>query len=132
MGDRAAEENEDMTTKRTEKTDAANGALRTVEIIMGEFSGLGLCDIIAIYLALWTIDLDALVSMLDTESFTRLSQIAALQNKSVQDRVSNNYMPTSGNDIISVMTKFEQKVAEIYALMAKLMSDKQNNSTVSI
>jgi hypothetical protein len=31
-----------------------------------------------------------------------------------------------------VMTKFEQKVAEIYALMTKLLLDKQNNSTVSI
>jgi len=43
-----------------------------IEIISGEVSGLGLIDILCIYIALWAMDELALVSMLDDESFSRL------------------------------------------------------------
>lgn len=128
MGDRAQNEVDDMIKMRNEKTSSANDTLRTIEIIMGEFSGLGLADIIAIYLALWTIDRDTLVGMLDTESFVRLTQFAELQDPAVKARQANNNMPTSGNDIVSVMTRFEKQVVQIYAIMDKLMLDRVNNN----
>ena len=77
---------DDMTNKRTSQTDAANDALRKIEIIMGEFSGFGLCDIIATYLALWTIDQQTLVNMLDDGAFNRLYQDTTLQSAAVQAR----------------------------------------------
>lgn len=130
VGDRSAEETTDMITKRTDKTNAANDALRTIEIIMGEFSGLGLCDILAIYLALWAIDTRTLVGMLDTESFIRLTQSGGdLQAAAVQERQANNNNPVSGYDIVTVMTNFEQKVIEIYKLMDQLLADRQNSGT---
>lgn len=132
MGNRNQNELDDMTNKRNEKTDAANNAIREIEIIMGEFSGLGLCDIIAVYLALWIIDKDTLVGMIDNESFNRLAQFPNLQSSAVKARKENNG-PTAGNDIVNVMKRFEQKVVEIYALMDKLMIDRiSNNSQTNI
>jgi hypothetical protein len=46
--------------------------LRKIEIITGEVSGLGLIDVLAVYTALWSIDIRALLGLLDTESFNRL------------------------------------------------------------
>ena len=126
--DRSQNEFTSMTEERDKKTSAANDALRTIEIILGEFSGLGLCDIIAVYLALWTIDRESLVNMLDSESFARLSQIKELQSEEVKNRQSNNNMPPSGFDIVTVMTKFEQRVSEIYTIMDKLMLDRLTNN----
>lgn len=50
----------------------ASNAYKTIEIITGEISGLGLIDVLAIYAALWAIDEKTLVSLLDDESFNRL------------------------------------------------------------
>ena len=48
--------------------------LKTIEIITGEISGLGLIDILAIYTALWTINIEDLLGLLDNDSLTRLTE----------------------------------------------------------
>lgn len=57
-------------SKNLEQKSAA--ALRRIELITGEVSGLGLIDIIAIYTALWYIPIDTLISLLDDSAFERL------------------------------------------------------------
>lgn len=47
-------------------------ALKDIEIITGEISGLGLIDILAIYTALWTIDMKDLIGLLDEDAYQRL------------------------------------------------------------
>jgi hypothetical protein len=69
------ENKEGLIQKRTRVLGIANNALRTIEIIMGEFSGLGLCDIIAIIGALYIIDKNDLLGFLDTYSMDRLNAI---------------------------------------------------------
>lgn len=125
FGDRNQETLDDMTNKRTAQTDAANDALRKIEIIMGEFSGFGLCDIIATYLALWTIDQQALVNMLDSGAFNRLYQDPTLQSEAVQARQANSGNPT--DSIIATMQAYEQQVIYIYAIMDKLWLDRTMN-----
>ena len=49
-----------------------SNALRTIEIITGEISGLGLIDILAIWAALQSLDIGTLISLLDDASFARL------------------------------------------------------------
>jgi hypothetical protein len=49
--------------------------LRTIEIIGGEVSGLGLIDIIAIYLSLWALDVPTLLNLIDDAAAARLNLI---------------------------------------------------------
>lgn len=128
LGNIDEETMDDMVNKRTAQTDKANAALRHIEIIMGEFSGFGLCDIIAIYLALWTIDKQDLVNMLDDGAFSRLAQDPALQSQEVVNRV-NQGKPT--NSIVTTMTNFEQQVINNYAIMDKLWEDRNQNQGIS-
>lgn len=117
-----------MTSNRTAQTDQANEALRKIEIIMGEFSGLGLCDIIAIYLALWIIDKQDLVNMLDNAAFNRLYQDSSLRCEEVEARQGNNGNPT--NSILTTMANFEKQIIANYALMQKLHDDRFTNNGI--
>lgn len=60
------------------ETDASN-ALRTIEFISGEVSGLGLIDIIAIYAALWAVDITVLLDLIDDAAAKRLNDIPELK-----------------------------------------------------
>lgn len=112
---------DELKSKREEITGNAAEALRIIEIIMGEFSGLGLCDIIAIYTALWTVDKQVLVNMLDQEAFDRMYQDPTLRDDVVEARKSANVPTLSGTEVLE---KFEGKVKEIYALMDGLLRDR--------
>lgn len=62
-----------LNNKRAQTLSQAGDALRIVEIIMGEFSGLGLCDIIAILGALYTMPVDNLWGFLDIDALNRMN-----------------------------------------------------------
>lgn len=49
-------------------------SLRKIEIIMGEFSGLGLCDIVAIIGGLYSMDRNYLLGLIDSDSFIRATK----------------------------------------------------------
>lgn len=61
--------------KRNKKLGDAGNALQIIEMIMGEFSGFGLCDIIAIMGALYTMDIKDLCGFLDDDAFARAKAI---------------------------------------------------------
>ena len=108
--------------KRNSECNKANSALRKIEIIMGEFSGLGFCDIIAIYGALWLIDKKDLLGLLDIDAFGRMKEVPEL--KSDPD-LNNRSTP------LAAIEAFEKKVKELYELMDKAHDDaRQNNSNV--
>lgn len=87
-------------------------ALRTIEIITGEQSGLGLVDILAIYTALWAIDLDVLISLLDPQAFQRLiDNNSDLINTNVQARRSNGNSPIIAP--MEALRRFESQVINI-------------------
>lgn len=105
----------DLIKNRNESCDFANKSLRIIEIIMGEFSGLGLCDIFAICLALWSVDDIVLFNMLDSEA-----QIRAVE------RGLN--VPSGGSgDQVQYLRQFEQKVKQIFNLMQG-MFDKRSKT----
>jgi hypothetical protein len=93
--------------------ESAADALRAIEIITGEVSGLGLIDILCIYTALWTIDLDVLISMLDVSSFQRLvSYNPQLINENVQKRMfASGFEPVF--PIGKAMQMLEDKVVHL-------------------
>ena len=66
----------------------ASNALRTLEFISGEVSGLGLIDVIAIYMALWSVDVNVLLNLIDDRAAQRLNQIDELRTGGTASRAN--------------------------------------------
>lgn len=114
LGNNNSDDLNNLLAERKAKCDKANSALRTIEIIMGEFSGLGFCDIIAIYGALWLVDKKDLIGLLDQDALNRMKLVPEL--KEDPDLASPN-----GSQ--AAITAFEKKVKELYELMDKAYDD---------
>jgi hypothetical protein len=95
----------------------ASDALRIVEIIMGEFSGLGLCDIIAVLAALYTMPAQNLIGFLDTFAQARLNT------------QYNQTFPVVSYQ--TAMTSFTSTVNQFYQLMEALYTNIYYNQGVS-
>lgn len=100
--------------QRTNETSAANDAIRTIEIIMGEFSGLGLLDILVISAAFWVVDKKDLLGMLDDIAIKRMLLNPNLQASEVTDRLNN------GSNIGNSLLNFQNKVKEIFDICDSL------------
>lgn len=110
----------DLKNLKIEGIRKASNALREIEAITGEISGLGLVDIFAIYTALWAIDLDVLISLLDNNAFDRLYEFnPELRTRQVEDRRATGPV----HDIFEAMRIFEAQVISILAFADKLIDD---------
>lgn len=92
-------------------TDLANDALKHIEIIMGEFSGLGLCDILAVCTALWSVDKSVLAGLIDSVALTRMTDDPTLK-----------YTGAVASPAEAIKS-FELKVKEVFELMDKMYKD---------
>jgi hypothetical protein len=120
LGDVATQSVNTAVKNRKQHMNSAGAALRTIEIIMGEFSGLGLCDIIAVMGALYIMPKESLLGFLDQDSFTRMIN-------------SVDYIPDTveRNDITGSMDSFLENVKGYYNLMDKIYQDLKNNNGLS-
>jgi hypothetical protein len=117
FGNNVTTELNTLTGTRTTDLTAANTALQTIEIIMGEWSGLGLCDIVAIMGALYVMDINALLGFLDASAQQR-----AIAQGVVTTQAS---LPT----VTDAQTSFVNTVANFYNLMDDIYKNiSQNNS----
>lgn len=119
----------DLTKRRDAICSKAADALQNIEIIMGEFSGLGLCDILAIFTALWTMDEQALIYMLDDLAFARLYSDPTLRDEVVEARYAANQDGENELTGTDVLQTFETQVRNMYLLMDNLYSDVHINNT---
>jgi len=104
-------------SKRTYLETQGSDALRTIELIGGEISGLGLVDIVAIYMALWSLKTPILLGLIDDAAATRLNNIPELRNADTQNRVSDN--PISP---ISAYTALASTISDILAFGDYILS----------
>ena len=108
---------DELENKKNRISDNAFNALKKIEMIVGEISGIGLIDILSIYLVLWTINVNTLIHFLDDESFDRLyTYNPGLQSiKEIADR------KTSGSQmkISEVLKFFEQHLINIQTFVDK-------------
>lgn len=121
MGDAGASTLETQLAKRKSILEKANASLRTIEIIMGEFSGFGICDIVAIMGALYIMPRENLLSFLDEDA---------------RDRAKTYYqipVPTSVPSLSESMDILSATVDSFYKLMDKIYEDttKRNIRTAS-
>jgi hypothetical protein len=117
LGDASAFSLQDLTNQRTTDLKKANDALRTVEIIMGEFSGLGLCDIVAVMGALYIMPKNDLLGFLDDDALKRMNTALNLNE--------------SSPGVQSAMNSFVSTVKDFYNLMDKIYQDQSQNNGLS-
>ena len=103
-----------LTSRRQGILSKANDSLRTIEIIMGEFSGLGLCDMIAVLGALYTMPPLDLLGFLDIDAFARFNI-----------QFNNPGYPNS--DIKTAMASFCSTVNQFYQLTEALYHSTLSN-----
>jgi hypothetical protein len=80
----------DLTNANSQKNSLesqGSNALRTIELISGEVSGLGLIDILAIYMTLWSVDIPILLDLIDDQAADRLNKIPELNTAATEARV---------------------------------------------
>jgi hypothetical protein len=96
-----------------ERDSIANDAFKAmgnIELISGEVSGLGLIDILSVYVALWSMDEKALISLLDQESFDRMSTtFPELIVGAAADRKENG----TKDNITTALKTFENRLINV-------------------
>ena len=112
---------EDSKECRDASIQRGSNALSAIEIITGEVSGIGLIDVLAIYTALWAIDIESLVSMLDDNAFNRLYENNEnLRSFDVEFRRISG--PQVG--ITDAVKTFEKQVINILKYADDILKDK--------
>lgn len=119
LGNTSQQTLDKLNNTRKRVLERANDALRTVEIIMGEFSGLGLCDIIAILGALYIMPKEKLIGFLDFDAYTRLTSISEFKD------IAAATLPDT-------MESFTSTVKDFYNLMDKIYQDLIKNAGLSV
>lgn len=98
----------------------ANDALRTIEIITGEFSGFGLIDIIVIYNSLYIMDKSSLLGLLDDDAYNRAKEI--MDELSLREEFN-----LSRNEIFASLSDLNKTIKNLYDIVDKLYTDVSNN-----
>lgn len=105
----------------------ASEALQTVEMIMGEFSGLGLCDIIAVLGALNVMPKEYLLGLLDNDAYARAVQVVG---GIPADRSTLNASDGKAVNLVSSMTALAAYVSSFYQIMDKMFIAAFGNNTI--
>jgi len=117
LGDNSSSNLETLSQRRARRLSDAATALQTIEIITGDFSGLGLCDIVAIISALNVIPKENLLGFLDADAQTRAKA-------SVPELAGVSPIAYG-----TAMQKFCETVKDFYNLMDKIYLDRLNNGS---
>ena len=107
LGDNVGQELATLLKKRSSRLALANTALQTIEIIMGEWSGLGLCDIVAVMGSLYVMDDQALVGFLDSDA----------QQRALAQGIFDLPAGTNFQGIQQAQTAFLNTISNFYHLM---------------
>jgi hypothetical protein len=87
-------------------------SLKTIEIIMGEFSGLGVLDVLSIQSTLWVMPINSLLGLIDQRAFARLKERSDLKSASLAQ-----------NPISTSMMDFDTGVSVTFKLIQQYFND---------
>lgn len=122
-GDQSSQTKDTLATKRNKTLSRSSEALQVVEMIMGEFSGLGLADIVVIRSALYIMPFGNLLGFLDNDAIVRAEQVLGAPTMSLQ-----NMRP----DIDTTMKSFAQTVNTLYQIMDSVFHDTFNHNALNL
>lgn len=108
-----------LSKKRADKFTKANQALQLIEIITGEFSGFGLCDMIAILGGLYLMPENSLLGFLDPESYKRATMHPELKNGVIPQE--------NPSDINTAINDLSKNVQALYDIMDALLEDEYDS-----
>ena len=111
---------EEENSKRITYCNKANEAIQNIEIIMGEFSGLGLCDIVAMIASLNLLPLEVLVSLIDEPAYKRMKE-------AVNSQLTNSQEIAAQIPVVEALTKLEASVKDWYNIMDIMYDSLKNN-----
>jgi len=114
-----------VSQQQTQLSEQALLALRNIEIITGEVSGVGLIDILAIYVALWAMNEQGLISLLDDISFERLK--TNFPELLVGTAAARNTSGTKDN-ITTALNKFEDTLKNVLDFAQKEFENRSQTS----
>lgn len=123
QGNLSANTSDTLSTKRNKLLNDAGQALQTVEMIMGEFSGLGLADIIAIVGSLYVVPQVNLLGFLDDDAIVRAETVLGVPAGSLQGQRP---------DLTTAMTSFASTVNLFYLIMDQVFLDNWNAGGLNI
>lgn len=109
LGNYSANTMTTLSNQRDAEINKALDALQVIEMIMGEFSGLGLCDIMAIVGALYVMPLASVIGFLDDDAYARAGVVL---NQSLPKR---NSITTSMMDLAQFVNGFYQIEDSIFS-----------------
>jgi len=90
----------------------ASEAFKNIELIMGEFSGLGLCDIVAILAGLYLVERRYLLGLLDDDAYDRCIKILKL---------SGEPRPTLEESLAEI----QKNVFQVYNIMQTIYTERK-------
>jgi hypothetical protein len=108
----SAEFSKDLSEQESQRNNLearGSSALKTIELMSGDVSGLGLIDIIAVYVSLWSMKTSDLLNLIDDAAAKRLDSIPELRNKDTKERAEKignataayNELATRISDVLS-------------------------------
>lgn len=99
-------------------------ALKAIELIGGEISGFGLLDILTVYTALWAVDLDTLISLLDDTAFNNL---VTFNPDLIVEPVETRQLAGPVFTIEQALQSFESQIVNILTFIDRLFENAQGN-----
>jgi hypothetical protein len=91
-------------------------AIQDIDRITGDSTGLGIIDVLAIYMALWSIDIGDLVGLLDDSSWERVK-------KHFPEIINGMNGKTRNTDIKQVLSNFEKQVRNVLSFADREFKD---------
>lgn len=119
QGDLTSRSKDNLDEIRNSVLDKASESLQIIEMIMGEFSGLGLADLIAIIGSLYVMPLNDLLGFLDDDAAVRAETSLGQPSGSIRN---------SRSGISVAMTSLYNTVNAFYQIMDKVFEDFSNNN----
>lgn len=118
QGDLSSRTKEMMVARRKEVLRAAGDALQVVEMIMGEYSGFGLCDIVAIIGSLYVVKKEILLGLLDDDAYDRAK------------KVLGQALPGRPASIEETLKELSNTVNGFYQIMDVIFQDYMSNNSL--
>jgi len=130
-GSLSAQSQNTLTKIRDSSLEQASDALQIIEMIMGEFSGLGLCDIVAIMGALYVMPLNDPASKATGNLLGFLDEDAIGRAETALKQPAGS-LKNSQSRIVEAMTALSNTVNGFYQIMDKIFQDYLNNKALDL
>lgn len=102
-------------------------SIKTVELILGNYNGLGYIDVVVIITALWIVDKQVLCNMLDSAAIERIIKFYPKLNDDVVKKRSTGTVTVNPEDNLK---EFEKVVMQLYGLIDSMLDDLKENQAI--